>query len=112
MKTILRRSLRIGYLPVALSLVPLSSAQNPAVPAAPVPPAPIATVQDLRILALTGNGAVNDLQRRIMAPLVVQVLDTERRPVEGVDVTFRFPANGPSATFSDGQPSRTTRTNA
>ena len=47
-----------------------------------------------------------------MAPLVVQVLDQNSRPVEGVDVVFSFPASGPGATFSNQQTSRAFRTNA
>jgi hypothetical protein len=61
---------------------------------------------------LSGNGGINDLERKIMTPLVVQVLDQESRPVEGVQVIFRFPLNGPSATFPNQQNSQTTRTNA
>ncbi|SRR5579884_193624 len=105
-----------AMLPVVAALFALAPEAFPQTPppyaAAPVPPAIAATVQDLRIIPLTVNNETNDLQRRIMAPLVVQVLDQESRPLEGVDVTFRFPLNGPSATFADGQTSRTTRTNA
>jgi len=105
-----------GWFAMLAGVLALAPAALPQAPppyaAAPVPPAIAATVQDLRIIPLTVNNATNDLQRRIMAPLVVQVLDQESRPLEGVDVTFRFPLNGPSATFADGQSSRTTRTNA
>jgi hypothetical protein len=54
---------------------------------------------------------MNDLARGIMAPLVVQVLDQNARPIEGVDVTFRFPESGPGATFPNQQTSQTFRTN-
>jgi hypothetical protein len=47
-----------------------------------------------------------------MAPLVIQVLDPNGRPVEGADVIFRFPTDGPGATFSNGQTSQTFRTNS
>ena len=46
-----------------------------------------------------------------MAPLVVQVEDQNDRPVEGANVIFRFPINGPSATFAGGKSSVTVRTN-
>jgi hypothetical protein len=46
-----------------------------------------------------------------MAPLVVQVLDQNSRPVQGADVIFRFPANGPGANFSNQQTAQTFRTN-
>jgi hypothetical protein len=47
-----------------------------------------------------------------MAPLVVEVLDQNDRPVEGADVVFRFPLNGPGATFPNQKTSQTSRTNA
>jgi len=61
---------------------------------------------------LAGNGESNDLERRIMAPLVVQVLDQNARPVEGADVVFQFPTSGPGAIFPNQQVSQTFRTNA
>ncbi len=73
---------------------------------------PLPAVRTLRVIPLAGNGEQNDLERRIMAPLVVQVLDQNQRPVEGAEVVFRFPLNGPSATFPNGQTSQTTRTNS
>jgi hypothetical protein len=73
--------------------------------------APLPTVQNLKVIALAGGGEMNDLQRRIMAPLVVQVLDNNDRPVEGADVVFRFPLDGPSAAFPNGRPSQTVRSN-
>jgi len=66
----------------------------------------------LRILTLVGNGGVNDMERQVMTPLAVQVLDQNDLPVEGATVVFRFPINGPSATFADQQSAQTVRTNA
>jgi hypothetical protein len=54
---------------------------------------------------------MNDLERRVMAPLVVQVLDQNDRPMEGAQVVFRFPVSGPSATFPGGKTSVSVRTN-
>jgi hypothetical protein len=76
------------------------------------PMAPLPTVQSLRVLALAGDGEMNDLERRVMAPLVVQVIDQNDRPVEGGDVVFRFPLNGPGAVFADQKTSKTVKTNA
>jgi len=73
---------------------------------------PSATVQSYRIIPLAGNGEMNDLQRKVMAPIVVQVLDQNSRPVEGASVTFRFPVSGPGAAFPDGKTSQTVSTNA
>jgi hypothetical protein len=46
-----------------------------------------------------------------MSPLVIQVLDQNDRPVEGAEVVFRFPLNGPGATFRGANTSQTVRTN-
>jgi hypothetical protein len=75
------------------------------------PMAPLPTVQNLRVRALAGDGEMNDLERRVMAPLVVQVIDQNDRPVEGADVVFRFPLNGPGALFADQKTSKTVKTN-
>jgi hypothetical protein len=87
-------------------------AQPPAAGAPAQPLAQLPVEQSLKILVLAGNGEMNDLERRVMAPLVVQVLDRDDRPVEGADVVFRFPINGPGATFATGKTSETARTNA
>ena len=91
--------------------LPLHRIQRPAAPAPAqaVPQLPVE--QSLKILVLAGNGEQNDLERRVMAPLVVQVVDQNERPVEGADVVFRFPISGPSATFAGGKSSVTVRTN-
>ncbi len=85
------------------------AASNPAPAAAPARQLPVE--QSLKILVLAGNGEQNDLERRVMAPLVVQVMDQNERPVEGAEVVFRFPITGPSAAFTGGKSSVTVRTN-
>lgn len=112
----LTRSWLPQILAVLMALPPSAAAQTPA-QAPAQPPAqltPLAALQteDLRVIALAGNGEYNDLQRLIMAPLVVQVLDQDGRPVEGAQVVFNFPVQGPSATFANKQTSQTTRTDA
>lgn len=92
-------------LAVLLALPPGLSAQ------APVAPQP-ATIKSLKVVALAGSQEMNDLERKVMAPLVVQVLDQNDQPVEGADVIFRFPLTGPSASFSDQKNAETFRTNA
>jgi hypothetical protein len=67
--------------------------------------------QSLKIRVLAGNGESNDLERKVMAPLVVQVVDQNERPMEGAEVVFRFPISGPSAAFPGGKTSVTARTN-
>jgi hypothetical protein len=95
---------------ITLVLPSSLGAQQPESPAQPRTPLPM--VRSLRVIALAGDGENNDLERRTMAPLVVNVLDQNGRPVEGAAVVFRFPLNGPSASFSNGKKARTMRTNA
>ena len=89
-------------------------AQPPPAPAqAPVQPlAQLPVEQSLTIRVLAGNNEMNDLERRVMAPLVVQVTDRDERPVETAEVVFRFPVSGPGAAFAGGKTSQTVRTNS
>jgi hypothetical protein len=89
-----------------VSTPPAPQSPTPAQPAAQLP-----VEQSLKILVLAGSGEANDLERRVMAPLVVQVEDQNDRPVESAEVVFRFPISGPSATFAGGKSSATVRTN-
>jgi hypothetical protein len=76
------------------------------------PMAQLPIVQNLKVIVLAGKDEMNDLERHVMAPLVVDVLDQNDRPVEGADVVFRFPLQGPGASFSDQKTTQTVRTNA
>ena len=96
---------------------PAPSAQAPAspagdTPAALKPMAPLPTVKDLKVIPLAGDGEMNDLERKVMAPLVIEVLDQNDKPVESADVVFRFPLKGPSAVFPGEKTSQRVRTNA
>ena len=87
-------------------------ATRPVTQPAPVTPmSQLPMVQSLKVTALAGNKALNDLERGLMTPFVIQVLDQNDRPVEGAEVVFRFPLNGPSAKFRGGNTSQTVRTN-
>jgi hypothetical protein len=68
--------------------------------------------QSLTVRILAGNNEQNDLERRLMAPLVVQVTDRDERPVGAAEVVFRFPVSGPGATFAGGKTSLTVRTSS
>jgi hypothetical protein len=92
-------------LAVLLALPPGLCAQAPAAPQA-------ATISSLKVVALAGNQEMNDLEHKVMAPVVVQVLDQNDHPVEGADVVFRFPLTGPSASFPEQKNAETFRTNA
>ena len=98
---------------VALMAAPSTvGAQLPASPA-PVekPVAPLPMVLNLKVVPLAGNGEMNDLSRKVMAPLVVEVLDLQDRPIDGAEVVFRFPLHGPSAAFDNQKTVKTVRTN-
>jgi len=80
-------------------------------PAPAAPMAPLPMTRSLKVTALAGNKGMNDLERGLMSPLVVQVLDQNDRPVDTAEVVFRFPLNGPGATFRGGNTSQTVHTN-
>jgi hypothetical protein len=109
----LERQLWLGPLLAAIVVLSPTSvyAQQTATPDQAKPIAPLPTIQNLKVVALAGKGGMNDLDHRVMAPLVVQILDSNDRPVEGADVVFRFPLTGPSATFADQSSSRTVKSN-
>src|ERR1700733_1887553 len=101
---------------------PAAPQQAPSTPPAPQAPAstspapvqplgPLPVEQSLKIRVLAGSGEMNDLERKVMAPLVVQVVDQNERAMESAEVVFRFPISGPSATFLGGKSSVTVRTN-
>ncbi len=94
-----------------LVLPPRVYGQQPTPPQAK-PMASLPMVQNLKVVPLAGDDGLNDLERHTVAPLVVQVLDQNDRPVEGADVVFRFPLKGPGATFADQKTSQTMRTNS
>ncbi len=76
------------------------------------PLAQLPVEQSLNIRVLAGDNERNDLERRVMAPLVIQVTDRDARPVETAEVVFRFPVSGPGAAFAGGKTSQTARTNS
>ena len=93
-------------LTVFLAIPPGLCAQSPAVPQT------LPTINSLKVVALAGNLEMNDLEHKVMAPLVIQVLDQNDLPVEGADVMIRFPLTGPSALFPDQKNAQAFRTNA
>jgi hypothetical protein len=91
---------------------PAAAAPAQAPPATPVPASQLPVEQSLKVRVLAGNGEMNDLERHVMAPLVVQIVDQNERAIEGAEVVFRFPLSGPSALFNGGKNSITVRTNS
>jgi hypothetical protein len=104
----------LSALVAVLLVMPVGVGAQQPPPPGPVetkPPAPLPMVQNLKVVALAGNGETNDLERKVMAPLVVEVLDLQDRPIEGAEVVFRFPLRGPTAIFADQKTGKTVRTN-
>ena len=106
------RAIRRLFQILAILLVVPQLALPQAAPLRTEPATALPTIQSLRVIPLAGDGEMNDLKSKVMAPVVVQVLDQSSRPVEGADVVFRFPLEGPSAAYPDNQNSQRARTNA
>lgn len=68
--------------------------------------------EGLRIIAVEGDGAINNVAVRTAHDPVVKVLDGAGKPVPSAVVTFTFPAGGPGVAFLDGQLSLTSSTDA
>jgi len=94
----------------AIAIAAISSAQQPAAPA-PQAPKPAAPVSSLKLLVLQGKDAVNDLQGRTFTIPIIELLDDNDQPVEGAQVIFSLPANGPGGFFPGNMITFTTRTN-
>jgi hypothetical protein len=57
----------------------------------------------LKILTLSGAGAVNSISSRKVTAPIVEVRDNTNRPVENARVVFELPATGAGATFPKNQ---------
>jgi hypothetical protein len=68
-------------------------------------------VNTLKILVLEGAGAVNNTTQQQGTPPVIEVNDSNDRPVEGATVVFRLPISGAGGFFVGQTASFTTRTN-
>jgi hypothetical protein len=68
--------------------------------------------QGLTIVALDGQGAVNNLKTGTVTLPIVEVRDASLRPVAGAEVVFHLPADGPGGTFAGGATEGRAKTNA
>ncbi len=57
---------------------------------------------ELRLVVLQGEGAVNNIRRRAVSPVEVEVRDARNRPVEAAKVRFTLPELGAGGRFVDG----------
>ncbi len=66
----------------------------------------------LKIVVLKGEGAVNSIKGRTATAPVVEVRDSNDKPVTGAEVVFQLPAAGPGAVFNGWMRTQTVRTDA
>ena len=76
-----------------------------------VPPAGQPPIATLKLLILQGRDAVNDVRGRAVTIPIIEVRDDNDQPVEGAQVVFEAPANGPGGSFPGNKITFTTRTN-
>jgi hypothetical protein len=70
-----------------------------------------APVGGLKVIVLEGQNGVNNTRAPMSMDLVVEVRDTNDRPVEGATVNFQLPLMGPSGGFEGGVRNKETVTN-
>lgn len=75
------------------------------------PPPPGAQDQ-LRIVIVEGDGAINNIKQRVNREPIVQVEDENHKPIAGAAVTFFLPNEGASGVFANGGRTLTVTTNA
>ena len=68
-------------------------------------------MNSLKILVLEGTGSINSTAKQEGTPPVVEVRDSNDRPVEGATVVFRLPLTGAGGFFTGQTNSFTTKTN-
>jgi len=56
----------------------------------------------MNVVVVEGEATIHDVRQRKASDLVVLVRDGNRKPIPGASVRFTLPAEGASATFSDG----------
>lgn len=63
------------------------------------PSAAVAQDGGLKVVIVSGEGGINNIEKRVVVEPIVEVQDADGRPVPKAVVTFRSPATGPSVTF-------------
>ena len=66
----------------------------------------------LKIVALKGEGAMNNIKARTATQPAVEVRDEQDKPVAGAEVVFQLPAAGPGGVFNGWMRTQTARTDA
>lgn len=86
-------------LSLLLALPGMSWAQQPQEAAAAPPAAQAPAPTSIKLMVVQGEGAINNIEKRVVTEPIVEVRDQENRPVAGAEVVFTTPPSGPSATF-------------
>ena len=68
-------------------------------------------MRTLRLRALQGDGAINNIRTGASTIVVIEVRDQNDQPVEGAEIVFELPVSGPSGVFASGSLIQTTKTN-
>src|ERR1035438_7240364 len=79
---------------------------------APIAPVPPPGVSALKILVLEGEDGKNSIKTRVGIPILVEIQDSQGRPLPGAPVIFQLPASGPSGSFPGGALTQRTVANA
>lgn len=79
------------------------------IPTAPVQPQ---EGSPLKILVLEGQDGKNNIKARVGVPILVEIQDSQGRPLPGAPVIFQLPASGPSGSFPGGALTQRTVANA
>ena len=66
----------------------------------------------LSLVIIEGEGAINNIKQRTQRETIVQVEDSNHRPVAGAAVAFTLPNDGASGTFANGSRSITSVTDS
>lgn len=86
-------------LSLLLALPGMSWAQQPQETTAATPAAPALPPTTIKLMVVQGEGAINNIEKRVVTEPIVEVRDQENRPLAGAEVVFTTPPSGPSATF-------------
>ena len=66
----------------------------------------------LKVIAVQGEGAINNTRSKNATQPVVEVRDEQDKPVAGAEVVFQLPAAGPGGVFNGWMRTQTARTDA
>jgi hypothetical protein len=88
-----------ALLSLLLALPGMSWAQQPQETPAAAPAAQAPPPASIKLMVVQGEGAINNIEKRVVTEPIVEVRDQENRPVAGAEVVFTTPPSGPGATF-------------